>query len=117
MSLEKIIEWIEPVQKKTIQMTDTEFKNHLESIYNSHPILNKSKRKTVNELFFMLRTDSAITDYNINIVDENGKILCVPSVKEAFVNVNTLAKHVKEIRCDGEDEYFDGLLLTVYVEE
>ena len=98
-------------------MTNAEFQEHLDDIYASYPFICKPVRKTVNILFYVLQRDVSVTDYNINLVTENGKILCVPSVKESFVPVKTLAMHVKEVVCEEEDYGFDGLCLTVYVEE
>lgn len=97
-------------------MTNVEFQEKLRQMYKDHPIIGVSERKTINELLYMLRMDDSVTDYNVNI--KEGKAWgCIPSVKECFVPVRTLAKHVTKVECDEEDYGFDGLCLTVYVED
>ena len=98
-------------------MTNAEFQVKLKDIYASYPFICKPERKTVNILFYVLRMDKTVTDYNVNLITEDGRTLCVPSVKKCFVPVNDLAMHVKEVECEEEDYGFDGLCLTVYVEE
>ena len=100
-------------------MTNVEFQKRLEDLYNSHFVIAKSKKKTVNELFYVLRMDEF--DYNISMKD-GYKWTCVPSVKECFVPVRDLAKHVKEVYLD-ETDYDDDefeceqICLTVVVED
>ena len=98
-------------------MTNAEFQKKLEAMYAAHPFLNKQNPKTVNILFYLLRMDDSVTDYNVNII-KNGEsgVLCVPSVKECFVPIRDLALHVKEVECEENDYGFDGLCLTVYIE-
>ena len=97
-------------------MTNAEFQKHLQDIYNSHDILGKSERKTVNELLYMLRMDSSVTDYNVILMSDDGRTLCIPSVKECFVPVHDLTLYVKEVEYE-EDDYFDGICLTVHTED
>lgn len=99
-------------------MKSAEFKKRLEELYKEHPMIARSKKKTVNELFYILRMDKEY-DYNISMPptgDEMGWT-CIPSVKECFIPVRDLAKHVKEVVCDDEDYGFNGFSLTVYTEE
>lgn len=98
-------------------MTNAEFQNKLNEIYSSHDIVGKSERKTVNALLYMLRMDNKVTDYNVNLVDEVGATVCIPSVRECFVSTKYLTMYVKEVECEEDDCGFDGLCLTVYVEE
>lgn len=100
-------------------MTNVEFQEHLKEIYASHDILGKSEKKTVNELFYMLRMDDTVNDYNINLVYEDGRIASVFSVKQCFVPVRDLALHVKSVEYDEFDYGIteDICLLTVYVEK
>jgi hypothetical protein len=71
-------------------------------MYKENPMIARSKKKTVNELLYILRQDKEY-DYNISM-QEDGAWTCIPSVKETFVPVKTLAKHVKEVVFD-EDDY------------
>lgn len=100
-------------------MTNAEFQKKLEVMYAEHPIVGKSQRKTFNELVWILRQDDV--DYNISIppYEEDIGWLCIPSVKECFIPVKTLAMHVKEIELDEElvDDDYDGICLTVYLEK
>lgn len=82
-------------------MTNKEFQAKLQAMYNEHPMIARSEKKTVNELFYVLRMDNE-NDYNVSI-NEDGFISCIPSVKECFIPVRTLAKHVKKVECDEED--------------
>lgn len=99
-------------------MTNAEFQKKLEEMYTEHPFLNKQNPKTVNILLYVLRMDDSVTDYNVNIIkDDSNGVICIPSVKECFVPIGDLALHVREVECEEEDYGFDGLCLTVYVEE
>ena len=82
-------------------MTNVEFQDRLAKMYAENPFIARSKKKTVNEIFYLLRMDKE-NDYNISMV-EDGVWTCVPSVKECFVPVKSLARHVKSIVCDDED--------------
>ena len=83
-------------------MTNAEFQERLQKMYAENPMIARSKKKTVNEILYLLRMDKE-NDYNISMV-ENKVWTCVPSVKECFVPVKTLAMHVKSIVCDDEEE-------------
>lgn len=83
-------------------MTNVEFQDRLAKMYADNPFIARSKKKTVNEIFYLLRMDKE-NDYNISMV-EDGVWTCVPSVKECFVPVKSLARHVKSIVCDDEEE-------------
>ena len=96
-------------------MTNAEFQNRLRQMYEEHPMIARSKKKTVNEIFYMLRMDKE-HDYNINLI-ENGIWGCVPSVKECFISVKTLAKHVKSIECDETDYGCEEICLTIVTED
>lgn len=96
-------------------MTNKEFQTKLQEMYAEHPMIAKSEKKTVNELFYVLRMDEE-NDYNIIIIDR-GFVSCVPSVKQCFIDVKTLAKHVKEVVCEEEDYGCDEICLTVVTEK
>ena len=96
-------------------MTNKEFQTKLQALYNKHPMIARSEKKTVNELFYVLRQDEE-NDYNINVVD-NGFVSCIPSVKQCFVSVKLLAKHVKKIECEEEDYGCKEICLTVVTEK
>ena len=103
-------------------MTNAEFQVKLEKMYKSHPVITKKPSKTFNELVWTLRQDSV--DYNISIppYEEGRGWMCIPSVKECFIPVKDLAKHVKKIEVDEEDFNdddfkYDGVCLTVWLED
>ena len=83
-------------------MTNMEFQEKLQRMYADNPMIARSKKKTVNEIFYLLRMDKE-HDYCISMV-EDGVWSCVPSVKECFVPVRSLARHVKSIVCDDTEE-------------
>lgn len=98
-------------------MTNKEFQARLQQMYEENPMIARSKKKTVNEIFYLLRMDKE-NDYNISLV-EDGIWTCVCSVKECFVPVRTLARHVQSIVCDDADDGFDcpEICLTIVTEE
>lgn len=83
-------------------MTNIEFQEKLRQMYEDNPMIARSKKKTVNEIFYLLRMDKE-NDYCISMV-EDCVWSCIPSVKETFVPVKSLARHVKSIVCDDEEE-------------
>ena len=97
-------------------MTNVEFQKKLESMYESHPIITKGPRKTFNELAWVLRQDDV--DYNISVHEDN-TIMCIVSVKECFIPVKTLAKHVAKVELDEYDYGFNSpdINLTVWLED
>ena len=97
-------------------MTNTEFQQKLEAMYESHYIITKDPRKTFNELVWTLRQDDV--DYNISVHEEN-TIACIVSVKECFIPVRTLARHVAKVELDEYDYGFDSpdINLTVWLED
>lgn len=96
-------------------MTNAEFQTRLQEMYEAHSLIAKREKKTVNELFYVLRMDKA-NDYNINVID-NGFVSCIPSVKECFVPVRILAKHVKKVTCEEEDYECAEICLTLVTEK
>jgi hypothetical protein len=96
-------------------MTNKEFQTKLQAMYEEHPMIARSKRKTVNEIFYMLRMDKE-NDYNISLL-EDGIWTCVPSVKECFIPVKTLARHIVSIECDEEDFDCVEICLTIVTEQ
>ena len=96
-------------------MTKVEWQNKLEQLYKEHPMIARSKKKTVNEIFYLLRMDEE-NDYNISMI-EDGTWTCVPSVKLTFVPVRTLARHVKSIELDEDDYGCEEICLTIVTED
>ena len=96
-------------------MTKEEFHKKLEAMYKEHPFITTKPKKTFNELVWVLRQDNV--DYNISIppYKEDMGWMCIPSVKECFIPVNQLAMHVNVVELDEGEEY-DGICLTVYLE-
>lgn len=98
-------------------MTNVEFQERLRQMYAENPMIARSKKKTVNEVLYLLRMDKE-NDYNVNLVED--KVWsCIPSVKECFIPVKTLAKHVKSIECDETDYGFEvkEVCLTIVTEK
>ena len=99
-------------------MTKAEFFNHLNAQIAAHPIIAKSARKTFNELCYVLRMDKDY-DYNISVKDTTAKSpwTCIPSVKECFIPVRDLKKHVKSIEFDEDDYGCEEICITVVLEK
>lgn len=101
-------------------MTNAEFKEKLAKMREEHSLIAGGARMTYNTLVWLLRKDDI--DYNISIppYEEEGGWMCIPSVKECFIPVKYLAMHVKEIEvdeCEDDDFEYDGICLTVWLEE
>jgi hypothetical protein len=96
-------------------MTNKEFQVKLQAMYNEYPMIAKSERKTVNELFYVLRMDKE-HDYNV-CINNGGFISCVTSVKQCFIDVKTLAKHIKKVECDEEDYGCKEICLNIVIEK
>lgn len=99
-------------------MTRAEFFNHLNALIAEHPIIAKSKRKTFNELCYVLRMDKEY-DYNISANDPtaNNAWTCIPSVKECFIPVRDLKKHVKSVDFDESEQDCEEICITVVLEK
>ena len=99
-------------------MTKAEFFNHLNELIKSHSIIAKSKKFTFNELCYVLRMDKDY-DYNINTRDarEPNTFMCIPSVKECFIPVKDLKKHVKSIEFEEDDFGCEEVCITVNLEK
>ena len=100
-------------------MTNAEFQRRLEEMYNRFPGTITSKpSKTMNELVYVLRMDEEY-DYNLSIYNPIlNQWLCIPSVKECFIPVRTLARHVKMVKIDDDDDFkCPEIFLTIVVED
>ena len=99
-------------------MNNAEFQQRLEEMCKKFSFITNKPNKTVNELLYVLRMDEE-NDYNISLFSKAlNQWTCIPSVKECFVPVKTLAKHVKEVRVDEDDDFqCKEICLTVIVEE
>lgn len=92
-------------------MTKKDFRDHLASLYARYPLIDKNKRKSINELLYVLRMDS---DYNYNItICEGNKYKFIPDVRETFVPLRTLTKYVGLVTLDEDMCYGNCLTLTV----
>ena len=96
-------------------MTKVEFNERLDALYKENPMIAVSKKKTVNEIVYLLRQDKEY-DYNISM-EEDGAWTCIPSVKETFIPVRTLARHIKEIVFDEDDYGCEEICLTFVVDD
>ena len=101
-------------------MTNAEFQMKLEEMYAKHHLITSGPKKTFNTLTWLLRQDDV--DYNISIppYKEGKGWMCIPSVKECFIPVKELAMHVKKVEvdeCEDDDFEYDGICLTVWLED
>lgn len=96
-------------------MTNKEFQIKLQAMYDKYPVIATSEKKTVNELFYVLRMDEE-NDYNISVINK-GFVLAIPSVKQCFVPVELLARHVKKVEYEEEDYGCKELCLMVVTEK
>lgn len=96
-------------------MTKEEFQARLDALYKENPMIARSKKKTVNEVIYVLRQDKEF-DYCISM-QEDAAWTCIPSVKECFIPVRTLARHVKEVVFDEQDDECKEVCLTFVVED
>ena len=87
-------------------MTNKEFLAQLNEAVSKHPIIARSKAKTVNELLYVLRMEFN-NDFNISIKNKDGSWSCIPSTKECFIPVKTLALKIKSIEYEEEIVDFD----------
>lgn len=97
-------------------MTKLEFQSRLDSMYKENPMIARSKKKTFNEITYILRMDQSNTDYNISTVEKDGTFGCIPSVKECFIPTRTLAKHVDDIVFEDYMEDMDLVCLTILLD-
>lgn len=97
-------------------MNNKEFQTKLQKMYNENLGSTKRDKRTLNELCYVLRMDKE-NDYNVSLVENGVWGVCIPSVKDFFIPVKDLAKKVVEVVLDDEDYGFDGISLTVHVEE
>ena len=92
-------------------MTNVEFQAKLEEMYAKHPMIARSKTKSLNELMYVLRIEG---DRDYSISDNEGG--CIPSVRETFVPTRWLAKKVVSIEWEEfEDEEY-GTYGSIMVE-
>lgn len=98
-------------------MTNAEFQKHFKKLLDTHDIIGKGNSMTVNELLYLLRMDKDVSDYNVNLVTEDGSISCIFSVKQCFVPVKSLVLHVKKVECDEFDYGIEDVCLIVHTEE
>ena len=100
-----------------MKMTQKDFEERLENLFENHRLINQTN-PTFNELVYILRQD--VIDYNISIppYKKNGAWSCIPSVRECFIPVRTLAMHVAEIKFEEETTAeIDMICLTVHLKK
>ena len=71
---------------------NTEFKTTLTKVFNTHLLMNKRTRHTVNELLYVLRYNIEFgnEDYNISIRKKNGEWWSIPTL-DTFVSIPCLS--------------------------
>jgi len=89
-----------------------DFEKKLEALYNEHPMIKMSKKKTFNEVSYVLRMDKEV-DYCVSCMNKDGSWSCISSIRECFIPVKTLAKKVKEIKFDEYMESEKMICLTI----
>jgi hypothetical protein len=83
-------------------MTNAEFMNKLEAMYENYPIIAKNKHKTLNELVYVLRMKGD-RDYSIS----TNAGMCISSVRETFIPSRYLSKKIEFIEWEEfEDEEY-----------
>ena len=98
-------------------MTNAEFQKHFKEVRDSYNLIGKGDKLTVNELLYMLRMDQDVPDYNVNLIDEAGRLFCICSVNQCFVPTKSLVWYVKEIELDEDFSDTEEICLTVYTQE
>ena len=83
----------------------------LENEYAKHFVITESKVKSINELVYALRMSEK--DFCINVIDENGVCLCIPSAKESFIPTRYLEKKIASIEYDIEDPDYPVVVIEV----
>jgi hypothetical protein len=86
-------------------MTNTEFNTSLKAMFAKHPTISYNN-PTLNELVWVLRMEG---DQDYGISSNDG--LCIPSVRETFIPVRDLAKHVVSIEYEEYEDDFDGEII------
>jgi hypothetical protein len=79
-------------------MTNNEFMTWLETEWHKHFL---GKPKYVNEHIYTIRMSDK--DFCLNLLDNTGGCVCIPSAKETFVPTRHLAKKIKSIEYDNEE--------------
>ena len=94
-------------------MTNKEFQVQLKEMYAAHPMINKSRAKTLNELVYVLRMSGE--DYQLNTFDKSEPCAwgCIPGVQETFIPVRDLAKKVTSVEFDEETYEEMGIKLLM----
>ena len=49
-------------------MTKTEFQERLDALYKENPMIARSKKKTVNEVIYILRQDKNAILYQLSLI-------------------------------------------------
>lgn len=103
-------------------MTEKEIRILLSEAFKTHMFMSGRDYHTVNELLYIMRSDSRLKDFNFNItvLKLDGSCCCIPSI-DTFVNIDTLAVWFYDdaVEYDCEAIEFDGNnstwdCLTVY---
>ena len=99
-------------------MTRNEFFSRVNNLFEEHPMIAKSKRKTLNEFLYVLRMDKEY-DYCVSLTDTSNEHTwtCIPSAKECFVPVRDLKKHVKSIDFDTMEHNGKLVCMSMVVEK
>lgn len=90
-------------------MTNNEFNAWLENEYAKHFIVKGNKVKSINELVYTIRMSDK--DFCINLIDENGTCVCIPSAKETFIPTRYLERKIKSIEYDIEDPEYPLVII------
>ena len=99
-------------------MTNKEFQNKLQEMYNQYSIIAKREQKTLNELVYVLRMSGENWQLNTVRKDVPNGFTCIPGVQDCFIPVKNLAQKVVSVKFDEETwEEFGIKLLLVTVED
>ena len=93
-------------------MTNAEFQKKLEEMYKEYPLIARSKKKTINELIFVLRHDDEVPDYCLNI-NSKSQGFSFGLLKESFFPVRDLALKVNSLEySECEDSEYPCLVVN-----
>ena len=104
--------------EEEINMTNKELQMQLEEMYDKYSVIKNRKRKTLNELVYVLRQTGINYQLTITRDDVPNGCVCIPGIIDTFIPVKDLAMKVVSVEFD-EETYDDcGIeLLLVKVEE
>ena len=102
-------------------MTNTEFKQKLSEVFQSHTVMKGREQHTVNELLYVLQYDDRFANgnFNISIKTLSGRLWSIPCL-DAFVTVQLRSVWFNDVDIEYEVDEYEGTkygCVTVYETE